>query len=233
MRITPPVPQRSFSTMTADRQLHTPVTRTYSPSLPDRPGSRAYSMAPTLFDGSETQTAYSSNPTFVDPGAEPHSRSASPAPTPMFSSAMPMEDDREMKSDTESQSRNPSRSASRAPSVASSSRQGQRRPLTLSNNSTPIFVVASLYEFNIDKQRREGGFPYLTYVQGEIFDVYPPFSYQQTYSNNLVGGGNEGRDLVGKKSRRRKWRTWLDLVQAFRTSLVFPFSNHSVPSFHF
>jgi hypothetical protein len=31
--------------------------------------------------------------------------------------------------------------------------------------------VASLYEFNIDKQRREGGFPYLTYVQGEIFDV--------------------------------------------------------------
>ncbi|RPA92071.1 hypothetical protein L873DRAFT_1831232 [Choiromyces venosus 120613-1] len=140
MRITPPIPQRSFSTMTADRQLHTPVTRTYSPSLPDRPGSAAYSG------------------------------SASPAPTPMFSSAMPMEDDREMKSDNEAQSRNPSRSASRAPSVASSG-QSQRRTLTLSNNSTPIFVVASLYEFNIDKQRREGGFPYLTYVQGEIFDV--------------------------------------------------------------
>ncbi|PWW73719.1 hypothetical protein C7212DRAFT_300506 [Tuber magnatum] len=170
-RITPPVPQRSFSTMTADRQLHTPVTRAYSPSLPDRPGSRAYSLAPTLLDSPDAQTAYTSSTALVDPRPESHSRSASPAPAPMFSSAMPMEDDREMKSDSESQSRNPSRSASRAPSVASSSRQSQRRTLTLSNNSTPIFVVASLYEFNIDKQRREGGFPYLTYVQGEIFDV--------------------------------------------------------------
>ncbi|CAZ85905.1 unnamed protein product [Tuber melanosporum] len=170
MRITPPVPQRSFSTMTADRQLHTPVTRDYSPSLSDRPGSRAYSSASTLFDGPETQTAHTSSTTLADPRAEPLTRSASPAPAPMFSSAMPMEDDREMKSDSESQSGNPSRSASRAPSVASS-RQSQRRTLTLSNNSTPIFVVASLYEFNIDKQRREGGFPYLTYVQGEIFDV--------------------------------------------------------------
>ncbi|PUU75547.1 hypothetical protein B9Z19DRAFT_1131149 [Tuber borchii] len=172
MRVTPPVPQRSFSTMTADKQLHTPVTRTYSPSLPDRdrPGSRAYSLAPTVSDGPETQTTYTSSTPLVDSRAEPHSRSASPAPGPMFSSAMPMEDDREMRSDSESQSRDPSRSASRAPSVASS-RQSQRRTLTLSNNSTPIFVVASLYEFNIDKQRREGGFPYLTYVQGEIFDV--------------------------------------------------------------
>jgi len=221
MRITPPVPQRSFSTMTADRQLHTPVTRTYSPSLPDRPGSRAYSLAPTLSDGPETQTTYTSNASLADPRAEPHSRSASPAPAPMFSSAMPMEDDREMKSDSESQSRDPSRSASRAPSVASS-RQSQRPALTLSNSSTPIFVVASLYEFNIDKQRREGGFPYLTYVQGEIFDVYLSLSLASRHTNDLIGGWDERRNLVGQKPGRRKWRTWLDLVQTFRSPLVSP-----------
>lgn len=39
--------------------------------------------------------------------------------------------------------------------------------------STPrvIFLAASVYEFNIDRARREAGFPYLTYVAGEIFDV--------------------------------------------------------------
>ena len=34
-----------------------------------------------------------------------------------------------------------------------------------------LFPVASVYEFNIDRARREAGFPYLTYVAGEIFDV--------------------------------------------------------------
>jgi dynamin-binding protein len=34
-----------------------------------------------------------------------------------------------------------------------------------------LFLAASVYEFNIDRARREAGFPYLTYVTGEIFDV--------------------------------------------------------------
>ena len=34
-----------------------------------------------------------------------------------------------------------------------------------------LFPVASVYEFNIDRARREAGIPYLTYVTGEIFDV--------------------------------------------------------------
>jgi len=34
-----------------------------------------------------------------------------------------------------------------------------------------MFVAASLFEFNIDRARREAGYPYLTYVQGEVFDV--------------------------------------------------------------
>ncbi|KAL1304874.1 hypothetical protein AAFC00_003797 [Neodothiora populina] len=34
-----------------------------------------------------------------------------------------------------------------------------------------MFVAASLFEFNIDRARREAGYPYLTYVEGEVFDV--------------------------------------------------------------
>ncbi|MCJ1286882.1 hypothetical protein MMC26_006228 [Xylographa opegraphella] len=34
-----------------------------------------------------------------------------------------------------------------------------------------LFLAASVYEFNIDRARREAGYPYLTYVAGEIFDV--------------------------------------------------------------
>ena len=34
-----------------------------------------------------------------------------------------------------------------------------------------LFLAASLFEFNIDRSRKESGYPYLTYVPGEIFDV--------------------------------------------------------------
>lgn len=34
-----------------------------------------------------------------------------------------------------------------------------------------LFLAASVYEFNIDRARKEAGYPYLTYVAGEIFDV--------------------------------------------------------------
>ena len=35
-----------------------------------------------------------------------------------------------------------------------------------------LFTAASVYEFNIDRSRRESGFPYLQYVAGEIFDIF-------------------------------------------------------------
>lgn len=38
-------------------------------------------------------------------------------------------------------------------------------------NLNVLFLAASVYEFNIDRARREAGYPYLTYVAGEIFDV--------------------------------------------------------------
>ncbi|KAF9883084.1 hypothetical protein FE257_004118 [Aspergillus nanangensis] len=61
-----------------------------------------------------------------------------------FSSAMPM-------SDGPQDNTKPENQALKEPSV--------------------LFLAASIYEFNIDRARREAGYPYLTYVAGEIFDV--------------------------------------------------------------
>lgn len=46
-------------------------------------------------------------------------------------------------------------------------------PTTPSDPDEPevLFLAASLFEFNIAHDRREGGIPYLVYVPGEIFDV--------------------------------------------------------------
>ena len=60
-------------------------------------------------------------------------------------------------------------SAMPPPEAEESSRPVSPRPVTI---DTPVlFVCASLFEFSIDKTRREAGYPYLTYVQGEVFDV--------------------------------------------------------------
>lgn len=64
----------------------------------------------------------------------------------MFSSAMPMSD-------------SPSGSA------------GPASPKHAPEDTAVMFVAASLFEFNIDRARREAGYPYLTYVEGEVFDV--------------------------------------------------------------
>ncbi|KAL8931786.1 MAG: hypothetical protein Q9211_006733 [Gyalolechia sp. 1 TL-2023] len=64
-----------------------------------------------------------------------------------FSSALPMSD---------------------SPQAQSPVEDGPNRPEPQFN---VIFLAASVYEFNIDRARREAGYPYLTYVAGEIFDV--------------------------------------------------------------
>ena len=46
-----------------------------------------------------------------------------------------------------------------------------RSPRRLSVLANVLFVCASLFEFSIDRTRREAGYPYLQYVQGEVFDV--------------------------------------------------------------
>ncbi|KAI1621457.1 hypothetical protein EDD37DRAFT_652822 [Exophiala viscosa] len=63
----------------------------------------------------------------------------------VFSSAMPMEDDTED--------------------------PGAPGPSEVHRAAGVLFAAASVYEFNIDHSRQQGGFRYLTYVTGEIFDV--------------------------------------------------------------
>lgn len=76
------------------------------------------------------------------------SMSPSPIPRPIdiFSSALPMTD-------------------SPMTATPSTINGGEDRRIDV------LFLAASVYEFNIDRSRREAGFPYLTYVTGEIFDV--------------------------------------------------------------
>ncbi|KAJ5902252.1 hypothetical protein N7495_002780 [Penicillium taxi] len=69
--------------------------------------------------------------------------------TGFFSSAMPMSDE-------------PSEPELEASHVLDA--QSSKEPSIL-------FLAASIYEFNIDRARREAGYPYLTYVPGEIFDI--------------------------------------------------------------
>ncbi|KAI4193120.1 MAG: hypothetical protein LQ348_002958 [Seirophora lacunosa] len=86
----------------------------------------------------------------------------------VFSSALPMSD---------------------SPRAQSPAEEGQNRPQPQFN---VIFLAASVYEFNIDRARREAGYPYLTYGAGEIFDVIGEkgelwLAKNQDDRNNQVG----------------------------------------------
>ena len=77
------------------------------------------------------------------PRIDPQARAGSPSQrySGFFSSAMPMSD---------------------SPRTASPAAGQAHRDFNI------IFLAASVYEFNIDRQRREAGYPYLTYVAGEV-----------------------------------------------------------------
>jgi hypothetical protein len=57
--------------------------------------------------------------------------------------------------------------------MESANRSAEELPGTPADPEEPevLFLAASLFEFNIAHDRREGGIPYLVYVPGEIFDV--------------------------------------------------------------
>lgn len=91
----------------------------------------------------------SSGSTYPPIGPTSQQRAASPSGrySGFFSSAMPMSDS--------------PRNQSPAPGQAQ-------------KDFNVIFLAASVYEFNIDRARKEAGYPYLTYVAGEVsvtFDV--------------------------------------------------------------
>lgn len=123
-----------------------------SPGLPEVPPPRLSLEAPSPFLGpllieSSPTNRHLSTSTFYSATPGP-SQSQPHLPTPVghiFSSAMPMDEDNQPLEEGE---------------VA----EPRQEPGVL-------FTAASVYEFNIDRSRQQGGFRYLTYVTGEIFDV--------------------------------------------------------------
>ncbi|KAL1654876.1 hypothetical protein SLS61_002625 [Didymella pomorum] len=86
--------------------------------------------------------------TMSAPNSQPPSLPGSTRQSGVFNSALPMSD-------------NPMRASA------------EELPTTPGETDEPevLFLAASLFEFNIAHDRREGGIPYLVYVPGEIFDV--------------------------------------------------------------
>ena len=152
----------------AGSTVPTPTTpqRSYSSNIPE-----SHAAAQSSFFHAERPAARGAYTAAAPPPLTLSSRRAeAPSPSPplpsaAFSSAMPMDDDRD---------RETSNPPSRVPSRASSRTQSRTEPertLTVSANDKAMFIAASLFEFRLDPPRREAGFPYLNYVQGEIFDV--------------------------------------------------------------
>lgn len=86
--------------------------------------------------------------TMSAPSSQPPSLPGSTRQSGVFNSALPMSD-------------TPMRGSA------------EELPMTPGDTDEPevLFLAASLFEFNIAHDRREGGIPYLVYVPGEIFDV--------------------------------------------------------------
>ncbi|KAH6612476.1 hypothetical protein C7974DRAFT_405639 [Boeremia exigua] len=86
--------------------------------------------------------------TLSTPNSQPPSLPGSTRQSGVFNSALPMSD-------------TPNRGSA------------EELPMTPGDTDEPevLFLAASLFEFNIAHDRREGGIPYLVYVPGEIFDV--------------------------------------------------------------
>jgi hypothetical protein len=109
---------------------------------------------------SSSQTYFTARPDYL---ADPNSLRFSG----IFSSAMPPNESMDLTLINTASTLTPGATPSERP--MSSASDLSRQPAT--DATAVLFVCASLFEFNIDKARKEGGYPYLTYVQGEVFDV--------------------------------------------------------------
>jgi hypothetical protein len=110
-------------------------------------GSSIFDFPPQL-GASFLSPTQSSMQTISSPSSQPASRPGSTRQSGVFNSALPM-------------------SESPVPGSV------EDLPATSGETEEPevLFLAASLFEFNIAHDRREGGIPYLVYVPGEIFDV--------------------------------------------------------------
>ena len=147
----------------ANANLIRPTTATgrspeESPSLPrlsvDTPAfNRLSGDSPAIVRPPSGSTYYT-----AQKGTPPRASSPSNRYSGFFSSAMPMSDSPRPQSPAEQQANG----------------QGQGHGQKEFN---VLFLAASVYEFNIDRARREAGYPYLTYVAGEVSrSVYSPYT---------------------------------------------------------
>ena len=193
----------STSNVDSNRRMRasSAVSNNNSPQTPDIPGSyRSYSSSTTPSNPAprrpNTATGRSSmqSPSLNRPTVEtpdynrmgeqpvltnrPHSGTTYPQVNPprsssptarysgLFSSALPMSDSPRTESPVEFQS---------------------RRDFRI------LFLAASVYEFNIDRARREAGYPYLTYVAGEVsFREFDRFLRCKLTLNQIF-------DVIGEK----------------------------------
>ena len=130
-------------------RLVTTAARTFtepSPSL-SRP-SVDHSSISHLSEDSMRFGRESSGSTYPPSGPANQHRSSSPSArySGFFSSAMPMSDSPRNQSPVSGQAQ---------------------------KDFNVIFLAASVYEFNIDRARKEAGYPYLTYVAGEVSLRFP------------------------------------------------------------
>ena len=141
----------------------TPTTTPGSGMMANRPWSNVNTpTTPYILSRPATANAPSSQPTVYLPPRASAENQRSPRPTSQatYFTARPEIDDLRFSGIF---------SSAMPPDTPDPTRPTSPRPLPEDTNV--LFVCASLFEFSIDKTRKEAGYPYLTYVQGEVFDV--------------------------------------------------------------
>ena len=175
-----PPSRQTSSTISRSRAVSNVSNHTTTPQTPHVPGSwRSYSNVTTPVNTTPGRPA-------VGPMRQAPDPSPSLRPSTDSSHIYRLSDDSaltrpspgtSLTSSNLVRSTSPSRANDRFSGYFSSAMPMSDSPTTESPDKDPnrnvhvIFLAASVYEFNIDRARKEAGYPYLTYVAGEIFDV--------------------------------------------------------------
>lgn len=151
----------------APQSLQTSSSFTGRPSTANQPSPTTTFLSPRPSVDNPRSPRPSSSQTYFTARPDYSGESNSHRFSGIFSSAMPPNESPDLTLINSSSTVTPATATQARPT--SSASDHSRQP---ANDSTAtLFVCASLFEFNIDKARKEGGYPYLTYVQGEVFDV--------------------------------------------------------------
>ena len=196
---TPEIPgsYRSYSNNTTPVNTtpgrpNTSAGRTYTEPSPMRPSFEAPNIN-RLSNDSTFKSQRTSGTTYPPPTSQPRASGDDPSTrySGIFSSAMPMSDSP------------PADSPTHGP--------------TQKSGFNVIFLAASVYEFNIDRARKEAGYPYLTYVAGEVScDLSKSCKFRTKPKLDLRCHWGKGRALACQEPGRRQQRGWMDLEQALR-----------------